>query len=146
MERTLSGYDLEALSGPLRAAHADLAARYPGDAGSRQPVHTVYGGAQLFRADTAQRLGKIANAAFAEYAGDAAALARATGIGDTALAQRVHERVRDKLAREAVEDFRIDFEDGYGVRPDDEEAVRAAAVGAQVRAWDEDTAPNDAPD
>ena len=43
------------------------------------------------------------------------------------LAQSVHERVRDKLQREAVEDFRIDYEDGYGVRPDAEEDGHAAS-------------------
>jgi citrate lyase beta subunit len=38
-------------------------------------------------------------------------------------------RVRAKLAAEPIEDVRIDLEDGYGVRPDDEEdaAVRASA-------------------
>jgi citrate lyase beta subunit len=45
------------------------------------------------------------------------------------LAQTVYERVKAKLSREAVEDFRIDFEDGFGARPDaeeDETAKRAA--------------------
>ncbi|HEY2273570.1 MAG TPA: aldolase, partial [Jatrophihabitantaceae bacterium] len=38
--------------------------------------------------------------------------------------------VEAKLAREPIEDLRIDFEDGYGLRPDDEEdaAARAAAI------------------
>ena len=38
-------------------------------------------------------------------------------------------RVREKLAREPVEDLRIDLEDGYGTRPDAEEDghVRSAA-------------------
>ncbi len=31
------------------------------------------------------------------------------------------EKLRQKLATDPVEDFRIDFEDGYGVRPDEEE-------------------------
>jgi len=45
------------------------------------------------------------------------------------LAATVYERTRNKLQTEPVEDFRIDFEDGYGFRPDDEEdsdATRAA--------------------
>src|SRR5262249_54558065 len=37
---------------PIRArlhpTTAHLARRYPGESGARQPVHTVYGGAQLF--------------------------------------------------------------------------------------------------
>jgi citrate lyase beta subunit len=36
------------------------------------------------------------------------------------------------LAREAVEDFRIDFEDGYGNRPDAEEDRHAGVVAAQL--------------
>lgn len=131
-ETALSGYDLEALGGQLRDASAAFAAWYPGEAGLRQPVHTVYGGAQLFRADTAARLGQLALAAFREYAPDSAALAAATGIGDEVLAARVHARVAAKLEREAVEDFRIDFEDGYGVRPDDEEDAQAVAVAREL--------------
>jgi len=44
----------------------------------------------------------------------------------------IYRRVRDKLKREPVEDFRIDFEDGYGNRPDDEEDGHAAAAAAEV--------------
>jgi citrate lyase beta subunit len=50
------------------------------------------------------------------------------------LARTVYTRVREKLAREPVEDFRIDFEDGYGHRPDAEEDAHAAAVGAELAA------------
>jgi citrate lyase beta subunit len=51
-----------------------------------------------------------------------------------ALASTVYDRVRAKLQREAVEDFRIDFEDGYGNRPDDEEDGHAAAAAREVAA------------
>ena len=44
-----------------------------------------------------------------------------------ALAHRVYARVLEKLEREAVEDFRIDFEDGYGNRPDAEEDAHAVS-------------------
>ncbi|HUF65159.1 MAG TPA: hypothetical protein VMM17_04210 [Gemmatimonadaceae bacterium] len=132
LEHTLSGYDLEAVGGSLRDANAAFAAWFPGDSGARQPVHTVYGGAQLFRAETARRLGQIALSAFREYAPDAPELAAATGIGDPELAARVHARVAAKLEREAVEDFRIDFEDGYGVRPDEEEDSQAVAVAREL--------------
>ena len=97
----------------------------------RQPVHTVYGGAQLFKFDTARKLGDVALRTFDEHAADAAAFASALGIPD-ALAQTVHERVRGKLVREAVEDFRIDFEDGYGHRPDDEEDGDAERTAFEV--------------
>jgi citrate lyase beta subunit len=40
--------------------------------------------------------------------------------------------VAEKLAREAVEDFRIDFEDGYGNRPDAEEDGHAEKAAEEV--------------
>src|SRR5436305_465387 len=94
----------------------------------RQPVHVVYGGAHLFKFDTAAKLGRLAERTLAEYAPDAAALASAVGVDDE-LATRVYQSVVEKLRREPVEDFRIDFEDGFGVRADAEEdaAVDAAA-------------------
>jgi citrate lyase beta subunit len=49
-------------------------------------------------------------------------------------AHTVYQRVREKLRREAVEDFRVDFEDGYGNRSDDEEDGHAAAAAEQVSA------------
>jgi citrate lyase beta subunit len=44
-----------------------------------------------------------------------------------ALAEKVHPRVVEKLQREPVEDLRIDFEDGYGARVDEEEDGHARA-------------------
>ena len=38
----------------------------------------------------------------------------------------------EKLQREPVEDFRIDFEDGYGNRPDDEEDGHAVSAAAET--------------
>src|SRR5690606_6792539 len=104
----------------VNRAQARFWKRYPGDSGARQPVHTVYGGAQLFTAETPKKLGELALRALDTYAPDATTFAEAIGISGS-LAPKVLERVRDKLAREPVEDFRIDFEDGYGNRPDDEE-------------------------
>jgi citrate lyase beta subunit len=49
-------------------------------------------------------------------------------------AYTLYQRVREKLGREPVEDFRIDFEDGYGNRPDGEEDAHAALAAAQVSA------------
>jgi citrate lyase beta subunit len=50
--------------------------------------------------------------------------------------------VRDKLRREPVEDLRIDFEDGYGARPDAEEDAAALAAARTVTAMTADgTAP-----
>ena len=48
------------------------------------------------------------------------------------LAHRVFDRVTEKLTREPVEDFRIDFEDGYGNRPEADEDGHAASAAAEV--------------
>ncbi|MGW7246815.1 DUF6986 family protein [Streptomyces decoyicus] len=122
----------EGIGAALAQVDADLARRYPGDPGTRQPVHTVYVPGDVFAADTVRSWGDQALAALDEHAPDAAALAAVLGIPD-ALAAEVHDRVRAKLTREPVEDLRIDFEDGYGPRPDaeeDEAAARAAALVA----------------
>jgi citrate lyase beta subunit len=115
----------------LTAANLDFARRFPGESGARQPVHTVYGGGHLMRADTAPKLGALALRVLAEYGDDPAEFAAAVGM-PAALAERVHTGVREKLAREPVEDFRIDFEDGYGHRPDAEEDGHAAQAAAEV--------------
>ena len=104
----------------LDKANQRVAEQFPGDGPARQPVHTVYGGAHLFKADAAQKLGSLALRALQDHAPDAATLAGVLGL-DRALADRVYLRIIDKLTREPVEDFRIDFEDGFGNRPDDEE-------------------------
>jgi citrate lyase beta subunit len=110
---------IEEIEARLRAVSAPA----PED-GARQPVHTVYGGAHLFRADTAARLGARAREAMDAHAPDEALAAEVPG--------EVWERVRAKLEREPVEDFRIDFEDGYGPRPDDEEDAHAGAAAREV--------------
>src|SRR5215204_6348089 len=117
----------------INRAQAQFWDRYPGDSGARQAVHTVYGGAHLFNAETPKKLGELAVRALDTYAPDAATFGEALGISGQ-LAPKVLERVRDKLGREAVEDFRIDFEDGYGNRPDDEEDAHAVQSAQQVAA------------
>jgi hypothetical protein len=100
---------------------------------TRQPIHTVSGGAHLFKADTAQRLGQRALATLDEYGGDPDSFAAALGLrADESLARRIRDRVIDKLRREPVEDFRIDFEDGYGNRSDAEEDGHAASAAREV--------------
>jgi citrate lyase beta subunit len=115
----------------LQAEAAHLARRYPGGGAARQPVHTVYGGAHLFKAETARRLGDLALAALAENAPDDATLAEAFSLAPE-LAAAVRPRVEEKLRREPVEDFRIDFEDGYGNRPDAEEDGHAESAALEV--------------
>lgn len=141
----------------LSVANRALQTRYPGDRPSRQPVHTVYGGAHLFRADTCARLGELALSSMALYARDAFELAQAVGFAEVQgahaelalryardpeelrasnpqawLACAVYDRVQAKLRTEPIEDFRIDFEDGFGARPDAEEDAAAHAAAEQV--------------
>lgn len=116
----------------LREANLSFAKSHPGEGPGRQPVHTVYGGAQLFSADTVPKLGAIALRAMDTYAADAATLGRALNISDHPALATIDKRVRDKLGREPIEDFRIDFEDGYGNRPDAEEDGHAAAVAREL--------------
>lgn len=120
------------LGASLADVDAELARRYPGDAGTRQPVHTVYVPADAVAADTVRSWGDRALAALDEHAPSADALASALGLSPEQ-AGPVHDRVRAKLAAEPVEDLRIDFEDGYGRRSDaeeDEAALRAAELVA----------------
>jgi hypothetical protein len=118
-----------ALDERLHDADAELARRFPGERPVRQPVHTVYVPADRYDADLVSRWQVEALAALDEHGGGAAGAADTFGL-PPALATDLHARVRAKLEREAVEDLRIDFEDGYGTRPDDEEdaAVDAAAA------------------
>lgn len=136
-ERWAAGAGLEemgdALDARLSAADARLLSRYPGDTGRRQPVHTVYIPADQVRAGICDEWGAQALAALDTFAPDAATLAEATGMEPGAVAGAL-PAVRAKLAEEPVEDLRIDLEDGYGNRSDEEEdrdvaaAVRAVAA------------------
>jgi len=117
----------------LAGTDAELARRYPGDPGTRQPVHTVYVPADAFTADTVREWGDRALAALDAHAPDAASLAGLLGL-PADLAADVHDRMREKLRREPVEDLRIDFEDGYGMRPDAEEDAAAVAAARTVSA------------
>ncbi|HEX5966490.1 MAG TPA: hypothetical protein VFY51_11190 [Pyrinomonadaceae bacterium] len=118
---------------PLRQANEQFARHYPGETGRRQPVHTVYGGAHLFKSDSAQRLGSLARRSLEQFAPDAVTFAKAIDLmGDAKLHTTIYQRVTEKLQREPVEDFRIDFEDGYGNRPDVEEDGHAASAAGEV--------------
>src|SRR5215203_2288855 len=132
---TLSPLDLEDVVSKLSAANRRFLERYPGESARRQPVHVVYGGAHLFKADSAQKLGAVALQSLAEHAPDAAALAGALKVNwSDAFAESVYQRVKRKLETEPVEDFRLDFEDGYGNRPDAEEDGHAATAAGEVAA------------
>lgn len=134
--RVLDDADLARIDASLAATDRLLAEGYPGDSGTRQPVHTVYVPADRFTPQLAAEWGAAALAA-ADEAGGLEALARRVGLAP-ALAAEVAPRVQAKLTSEPIEDLRIDFEDGYlapgkaakaGGDPDaveDDEAIRAA--------------------
>jgi len=132
MKTSLAPDALAPIVEKLKRANLAISATFPGDSPHRQPVHTVYGGAQLFKATTAPRSSEIALAALNEYGEDPISFAEALGI-PLALAEVVHARVQAKLRTEAVEDFRIDFEDGYGARPDAEEDGHAIQAADEVK-------------
>jgi citrate lyase beta subunit len=115
----------------VHGANVHVARQYPGDTAARQPVHTVYGGAHLFKADVAGKLGAVALKSLRDYAPDAPSLAAALNL-DAGVTERLYPRVVDKLTREPVEDFRIDFEDGFGSRPDAEEDDHAQRAATEV--------------
>src|SRR5687767_4393550 len=148
---------------PLQQANEEFMRHYPGETGRRQPVHTVYGGAHLFKADSARRLGSLAQRSIDQFAPDFFTFARALDLPGSDelpeafeeatelisflnndperarkekkaawLAHTIYSRVTEKLQREPVEDFRIDFEDGYGNRPDQEEDGHAASAATET--------------
>ena len=129
---TLTNNETRSLAAPLERALVPFMNRFPGSAGERQPVHTVYGGAHLFKGDTARKLGEKAVQALDEHGVDPFTFGRAIGLPD-AHAETIWQRVVEKLGREPVEDFRVDFEDGYGNRPDEEEDRHAEIVAGEFR-------------
>ncbi|HXM36911.1 MAG TPA: hypothetical protein VN920_17070 [Pyrinomonadaceae bacterium] len=166
MTTSLSPELLRGLTTRLEQANDAFAIKYPGETGHRQPVHTVYGGAHLFKSDSAGRLGALALRSLDQFAPDFLTFARAIGLPGAEqlphagafgtsdlnahlesnphavkavdlpawLAHKIYRRVIEKLRREPVEDFRIDYEDGYGNRPDAEEDGHAAQGALEVAA------------
>lgn len=165
MKSTLPPDAITAALVRLREAARRHAPHHSGPLPGRQPVHTVYGGAHLYRRDLPKKLGALALRALDEHAPDAITFARAIGmkghdtLPDTVAAAHkiteafaddpdslrdvypaawracaVYTRVRLKLAREPVEDLRVDFEDGYGVRSDGEEDDHAVNAAKEMAA------------
>lgn len=146
----------------LKSANLNFQKIYPGDKPDRQAIHTVYGGANLFKSDTCFKMGDIALRNLKTYAPDFPALARILNfIGNENLpasekkikklikrldnmseeerkkepewlSYSVYNKIIQKLATEPVEDFRIDFEDGFGNRPDEEEDATAVSAANEL--------------
>ncbi|MGH8868553.1 MAG: DUF6986 family protein [Actinomycetes bacterium] len=133
----------------LAATDAFLARRRATETAGRQPVHTVYVPAYRASAGVVPEWGALARQVLEEHAPepdtlldlldlDAMRPPVARGPRPTDLGAQVHARVLAKLDREPVEDLRVDFEDGYGTRPDDEEdAAAGEAAAALARARDD---------
>lgn len=163
MKLTLTGSELQPVISNLSESNGNHASCYPGDSDKRQQVHTVYGGANLFKAGSNLKLGGIAMKNLNAYAPNFVSLAKIVGLtgaeslpetsfeiaaleqackADIAavkesnpaawLACTVYQRIVSKLEKEPVEDNRIDFEDGYGNRPDDEEDADAVRTAEEV--------------
>jgi hypothetical protein len=162
MNTTLTDLLLREISAGLEREHAAFHARYPGPSGERQPVHTYYCAADLFRRDLVRALGDLALLSLDEFAPDFITFAKAIGLpgsdrlpdsssagklaqsieSDPEFARKddrtawfahvVYARVRERLLRQPVEDLRIDFEDGYGNRPSEEEDRHAAAAANEI--------------
>jgi citrate lyase beta subunit len=141
MRLTLGPAELAGVIDELSRANGEFARAYPGDGSTRRPVHTVYGGADLFRFDIAAKLGRAALQSVEQYAPDPATFVTALGL-ESVDSEVVYSRVLDKLRREPVEDYRIDFEDGYGYRADTEEDRDAVSAASEMaRALRENAVP-----
>jgi len=117
----------------LKVANTAYQEIYPGDRSDRQPVHTLYGGANLFKYNSAPILGQRALEIFETYAPDHRIFGKVFGMDTTSgFSEKVYEKVINKLKSEAVEDFRIDFEDGYGNRSNEEEDETAKTTALEV--------------
>ena len=146
----------------LQTANARFSQNYPGESSARQPVHTVYGGAHIFKEGTAIKMGIGALNHINAYAPNFVEFAKILELkghdqlpnsqGDISTLEdyfasesseskeehiayyvyTVYQRVLEKLSREPVEDFRIDFEDGYGNRSDDEEDSHAVSAAKEL--------------
>jgi hypothetical protein len=105
----------------LAADDAVRVGRYPGIKPGRQPVHTVYVPADQYHHGTVGEWGEAAIESLEEFG----PVPGFSGAEWDELEPLVH----DKLNAEPIEDLRIDFEDGYGNRPDeveDEHVILAA--------------------
>jgi citrate lyase beta subunit len=162
MKLSIKENEKENLLNELGNSNLKFQQTYPGDKPDRQHVHTVYGGANLFKSDTCIKMGEVALKNLQTYAPNFVALARVlklegqkslphkekeikklekklSGLGELErkkdpawLSYSVYNKIIAKLKTEAVEDFRIDFEDGFGNRPDKEEDTTAISAANEL--------------
>ncbi len=98
-------------------------------------LHVLYAGADRFVPDLVPKMGRIAREAFETHLRTDEDLLRVVGEGAAGVdLGELRARVRARLEARPLDDFRIDFEDGYGVRPDAEEDGHAQAAGRALAA------------
>ena len=139
LKTTIPAGKKKKLFNKLKEANSDFQKIYPGDRPERQAVHTVYGGANLFKYNSAKILGERALETFRTYAPDYETFGNIFGLhgegqknNPANLPYEVYKKVIKKLETEAIEDFRIDFEDGYGNRSNEEEDATATDAAMEV--------------
>jgi hypothetical protein len=96
-------------------------------------VHTVYVPADRYDSDTVGDWAEEARRALTAHGGSATELTQALDLQPD-IAAEIYDRIRRKLDVEAIEDLRIDLEDGYGIRPDDDEDAATVAAAAALAA------------
>ncbi|NMR29142.1 aldolase [Arthrobacter sp. SF27] len=124
---------LDSIDRSLWHVDARLRTSYPGDRGTRQPVHTCYIPADTYHPGIPGEWGREATEVLDSFAGTADALASIINA-PLELASEVLPLVRAKLAREPIEDLRLDFEDGFGSRSDDAENAAVEEASASLKA------------
>ncbi|GAB2650232.1 aldolase/citrate lyase family protein [Saccharopolyspora gloriosae] len=134
MRTSLNADQVESRLARLSAVDEDMARRYPGAGAARQPVHTCYVPAGAVDSGTLRQWADTALGTFDEHLPEPASLTFLLGL-DGPVADAVHPRVRQKLAGAAVEDLRIDFEDGYGAPGDEAEDADAERTAGVVAGW-----------
>lgn len=133
MRATLQSDQLGALLSELPRERATIATW-------RTPLHVFYCSASRFRPGLLAKMGVLARSVFVEVAPTPERLAAVFDIGAPFAAAAVHAAVSGKLATGAIEDLRVDFEDGLGAISDDEEdrcAIEAARAYAEAHRSDE---------
>ena len=161
MKLSVSQQEITAILRKLSPHNQEFSKNYPGDRPDRQPIQTVYKGAQHFHQHAIREFGDAALESLMTYAPNFVEFGKAFNlyqgnlpddpITQEGLAEQlsqftqeqlhqhplgftytVYEKVKQKLTSEVVEDYRIDFEDGFGSRSDKEEDETAVYVGQQL--------------
>jgi citrate lyase beta subunit len=135
MQTILTGEELQPILKQLTESNQKLEAQFPGEVSGVQPVHVVYGGAHLFRRNTIDKIAEIALRSLEQFAPNSETFRNALqATWDCELAETIFQRVKHRLQHSPVEDYRIDFEDGFGIRCDAEEDATASSAASEFAA------------